>query len=189
MELICYVFQINTTLFKCTWKKCNIIHRTVDEIEDHVREAHLGYVHNMILFIKYYYISKTSWQFVSDFQSWRPEICHHLGKSIPSSVISTFGAKKSDVCRGDRGPKFKSWVTFISNLFKDQTLSIYQKPVPMGSHPHPHSKPSTFFWWGGNNSKILNGLVEKCHAEKFRGLILNEKILFDIRIVKLFGVK
>jgi len=34
--------RVNTTLFKCTWKKCNVIHRTVDEIEDHVREAHLG---------------------------------------------------------------------------------------------------------------------------------------------------
>lgn len=37
-----FLFQINTTLFKCTWKKCNVIHKTVDEIENHVREAHLG---------------------------------------------------------------------------------------------------------------------------------------------------
>ncbi|XP_031630888.1 zinc finger protein 704 isoform X2 [Contarinia nasturtii] len=34
--------KINTTLFKCTWKKCSIIHKTVDEIENHVREVHLG---------------------------------------------------------------------------------------------------------------------------------------------------
>lgn len=45
-EFDCFSFisflQINTTLFKCTWKKCNVIHQTVDEIETHVREIHLG---------------------------------------------------------------------------------------------------------------------------------------------------
>lgn len=36
--------QANTTLFQCTWKKCRVIHKTVEEIEEHVREAHIGFV-------------------------------------------------------------------------------------------------------------------------------------------------
>lgn len=38
------LLQVNSTIFQCTWKKCRVIHKTVEEIEDHVREAHLGYV-------------------------------------------------------------------------------------------------------------------------------------------------
>lgn len=55
-SFLLFQLQANTTLFQCTWKKCRVIHKTVEEIEEHVREAHIGYVENK-LFVKHFHFS------------------------------------------------------------------------------------------------------------------------------------